>query len=71
MAEEKNLTKEKKHRNRPDLKNFGQEMVKPGDNTRYLRHALACWDLPPLDLDDDEAVAGKFGGTLSIVLMMI
>lgn len=59
MAEEKNLTKEKKHRNRPDLKNFGQEMVKPGDNTRYLRHALACWDLPPLDLDDDEAVAGR------------
>lgn len=68
MSEEKNLTvsgngqsmmKEKKHRNRPDLEKFGQENVKPGDNTRYLRHALAAWDLPALDLDDDDAVAGR------------
>ena len=54
-----NLTKEKRHRNRPDLKNFGQENVKPGDNTRYLRHALGCWKLPPLDLDDDQAVEDR------------
>ena len=54
--EEKNWTKEKRHRNRPDLKNFGQEMVQPGDNSRYLRHALASWGLPPLNLDDDVAV---------------
>ena len=68
MSNEKNLTvsdseqsmmKEKRHRNRPDLDKFGQELVKPGDNTRYLRHALAAWDLPPLDLDDDDAVAGR------------
>ncbi len=55
-AGEKSVTKEKKHRKRPDLANFGKEMVKPGDNARYLRHALAAWELPPLDLDDDEAV---------------
>lgn len=57
--DEKNLTKEKKHRNRPDLEKFGQELVKPGDNARYLRHALGAWDLPPLDLDDDAAVAER------------
>lgn len=57
--DEKNLTKEKKHRNRPDLEKFGQELVKPGDNARYLRHALGAWDLPPLDLDDDVAVADR------------
>ena len=57
--EEKNLTKEKTHRNRPDLKNFGQELVKPGDNARYLRHAMGAWDLPPLNLDDDAAVAER------------
>lgn len=54
--EEKNLTKEKRHRNRPDLKNFGQEMVQPGDNTKYLKHAMAAWDLPVLDINDDRAV---------------
>lgn len=57
--EEKNLTKEKKRRNRPDLEKFGQELVKPGDNARYVGHALACWNLPPLNLDDDDAVAER------------
>lgn len=59
MMEEKNLTKEKKRRNRPDLEKFGQELVKPGDNARYVGHALACWNLPPLNLDDDDAVAER------------
>lgn len=59
MSEEKSLTKEKKHRNRPDLAKFGQENVQPGDNTKYLKHALACWDLPVLDINDDDAVADR------------
>lgn len=59
MSEEKSLTKEKKHRNRPDLAKFGQENVQPGDNARYLSHALEMWDLPPLNLDDDVAVAER------------
>lgn len=46
----------KKTRNRPDLANFGQEYMKPGDNTRYLRHALASFNLPPIDLDSNEQV---------------
>ncbi len=36
--------------------NFGQENIEPGDNTRYLRHALANYNLPPIDLDSDEQV---------------
>lgn len=54
--EPKSMTKEKRTRNRPDLAKFGQENVQPGDNARYLRHSLAIWKLPPLDLDDDKAV---------------
>lgn len=46
----------KKHRNRPDLANFGQENVKPGDNTRYIRHALATYHLPPIDISDPKQV---------------
>lgn len=33
-------------------KHFGEDNVKPGDNSRYLRHALASWGLPPIDISD-------------------
>lgn len=46
----------KAKRNRPDLKNFGEENVKPGDNARYLRHALVSLDLPPIDVADPKQV---------------
>ncbi len=36
--------------------NFGQENIEPGDNARYLRHALVSYKLPPIDLDSDEQV---------------
>jgi hypothetical protein len=42
----------KKHRNRADLANFGQEFVEPGDNSRYIRHAMATYNLPPIDISD-------------------
>ena len=46
----------KKKRNRPDLKKFGEENTKPGDNSRYLRHALVSFDLPPIDISEPEQV---------------
>lgn len=49
----------KRHRNRPDLKNFGAENVEAGDNSRFLRHALAGLDLPPIDISDDKQVAAR------------
>lgn len=36
--------------------NFGQENIQPGDNAKYLRHAMMSLDLPPIDLDSDEQV---------------
>lgn len=30
--------------------------VQPGDNARFLRFALASWDLPPVDISDPEQV---------------
>jgi hypothetical protein len=32
------------------------DKMKPGDRGRYIRHALASWNLPPLDLADVDAV---------------
>lgn len=50
------LIKPKQHRNRPDLAKFGEENTEPGDNSRYLRYALASWDLPPIDISDPKQV---------------
>lgn len=49
----------KKRRNRPDLKNFGAEAIQPGDNARYLRHALFSFNLPPIDIADEKAVKSR------------
>lgn len=45
---------ERKRRKRDE--EFGHEYVQPGDNTKFLAHALKSWNLPPLDLDDDKQV---------------
>lgn len=46
----------KKKRNRPDLANYGQEYIQPGDNSKYIRHARAALDLPPIDIAKAEQV---------------
>lgn len=46
----------KRKRNRPDLANFGQENVEPGDNSAFLRFARVALDLPPIDINDPEQV---------------
>lgn len=51
-----NIVKQKRHRNRPDLKNFGAENAKPGDNSRFLRFAMASLNLPPIDISDANQV---------------
>lgn len=50
------IAKPKRKRNRPDLANFGQEYIEPGDNSRYLRNAMVAWDLPPIDISDAKQV---------------
>ena len=54
MEQSKEIVKRK--RNRPDLANFGEENVEPGDNSRYLRHALVSWNLPPIDISDPKQI---------------
>lgn len=53
--------KPKQHRNRPDLANFGEEHVEPGDNARYLRMARVAFDLPPIDIADPKQVEKRIG----------
>lgn len=35
--------------------------VKPGDNARFVRWALASWNLPPIDISDPEQVQERIG----------
>lgn len=41
---------------RVDKINFGEEYVQPGDNSKYLRHAMAVRDMLPIDIKDPDAV---------------
>ena len=53
------MVNEIKKRNRPDLEKYGQEYVEPGDNSKYIRHALATLNLPPIDIADPKQVSGR------------
>lgn len=55
----KTIVKKKRNWVSNPQENFGQELVKPGDNARYLRHSLVALDLPPIDLDSDEQVEDR------------
>lgn len=50
------VVKQKRKRNRPDLANFGEEYVEPGDNSRFLRMARVSMDLPPIDISDPKQI---------------
>lgn len=40
-------------------KDFGQENVEPGDNSRFLRLARVAMDLPPIDISDSVQVENR------------
>lgn len=40
----------------PGKKKFGEENVQPGDNSKYLRHALTTLSLPPIDIANAQQV---------------
>ncbi|MBR0161927.1 MAG: hypothetical protein IJQ02_11690 [Oscillospiraceae bacterium] len=50
---------QKKHRNRPDLANYGEEHAEPGDNARFLRLARVSQTLPPIDISDPKQVEDR------------
>jgi hypothetical protein len=67
MADTKELTaKPKRKRNRPDLANFGQENIEPGDNKKFLAHALIVRDLPPIDSADPVQVEQRINDYFSL-----
>ena len=35
--------------------------IKPGENSRFVRHALASWGLPPIDISDPKQVEERIG----------
>lgn len=55
---------------RKDLSWNGNENLLPGDRGRYLRHALASWDLPVIDISDEKQVEERIIGTSIIAWKM-
>lgn len=46
-------------RKRPDLANYGFEYAEQGDNTKFLAHAMAVRNLPPIDTRDPVQVQNR------------
>lgn len=44
-----------------DLSEDGPAGMEPGENSRFVRHALASWNLPPIDISDPEQVNQRLG----------
>ena len=59
--EQKRMNKELRERGdlAPGKSKFGQENVEPGDNSKYLRHALATLDMPPIDISNAAQVSDR------------
>ena len=58
------VVKKKKNRGSDWMKDLtaeGGELTKPGDNSRYVRFALASWNLPPIDISDPQQVEQRLG----------
>ena len=51
----------KKKRGSNWMKDLSAESGEPGDNSRYVRYALASWDLPPIDISDPKQVEHRIG----------
>ena len=48
----------KRGKNSPVIGDNGM-LTNAGDNARYLRHALAAWNLPPIDISDAKQVEDR------------
>lgn len=44
-----------------ELSADGNGKIRPGEASRFIRHALASWDLPPIDISDPEQVKQRIG----------
>jgi hypothetical protein len=57
------VVKKKRNRGSDWMKELSEDggNVQPGDNARFVRWALASWDLPPIDISDPEQVRERIG----------
>ena len=44
-----------------ELTETGGGTMQPGENSQFVRHAIASWDLPPIDISDPEQVKNRIG----------
>lgn len=57
-----NIVKQKKKNRGSDwMKDLKADSGEPGDNSRYVRYALASWNLPPIDISDPKQVELRLG----------
>ena len=52
------IVSKRKRRGLEQLSDFNAE---PGENTKFIRFALASWDLPPIDISDPKQVEQRIG----------
>lgn len=57
----KDLVPRKKRTDGGGLAKLHNPDVEPGDNSKYLRHALATYNLPPIDIADPAQVEERIG----------
>lgn len=50
------VVSETKNKKRNGLSMMWNGDTEPGDNSRYIRHALVAWNLPPIDISDPQQV---------------
>ena len=57
------IIKKKRNRGSDWMKELTAEGVgmEPGENSRFVRHALASWGLPPIDISDPKQVEERIG----------
>ena len=55
------VVKKKRNRGSDWMKELSADggNVEPGDNSRFVRHALASWGLPPIDISDEKQVSER------------
>ena len=57
------IVKKKRNRGSDWMKELSEDggNFQPGDNSRFVRHALASWGLPPIDISDPKQVEERIG----------
>jgi len=55
------IVKKKRNRGSDWMKELSADYGEPGENSRFIRHALVAWNLPPIDISDPKQVERRIG----------